>query len=58
MKITETARVCEELCRLLEEKDVSLGYFRIKRVRGRLFFLSMLTVRIVVLEYSQLIKRL
>ena len=36
---------------------MNLGYFRIERVRGHLFFLSMLTVRVVGLEYSQLYKR-
>ena len=38
-----------------EEEDgqiVSLGDSRIKRVRDRIAFLSMLTVRVVVLEYS------
>ena len=34
---------------------MSLGDSRIKRVRGRLACLSMLTVRVVVLEYSQLL---
>ena len=33
---------------------VSLGDSRIKRVRDLIAFLSMLTVRVVVLEYSQL----
>ena len=33
---------------------MSLGYFRIERVGGRLFFLSMLTV---ILEYRQLHKK-
>ena len=40
----------------LEEKEVgqivSLGGSRIERVRGRLAILSMLTVRVVDLEYS------
>ena len=36
---------------------MSLGYFRIERVGGRLFFLSMLTVRVVILEYRQLHKK-
>ena len=36
---------------------VSLGDSRIKRVRDRIAFLSMLTVRVVVLEYSQLHKK-
>ena len=47
MKITETACVCDELCRLLKEEDrkiVSLGDLRIKRVRDNIAFLSMLTV--------------
>ena len=33
---------------------MSLGNSRIRRVRDRIAILSMLTVRIVVLEYSQL----
>ena len=37
---------------------MSLGDSRIKRVWDRIAFLSMLTVRVVVLEYSQLHKRL
>ena len=36
---------------------VSLGDLRIKRVRDRIAFLSMLTVRVVVLEYNQLHKK-
>ena len=36
---------------------VSLGDSRIKRVRDHIAFLSMLTVRVVVLEYSQLHKK-
>ena len=35
-----------------EEEIVSLGDSRIKRVRGRLAILRMLTVRVVDLEYS------
>ena len=58
VKTTEAARVCEELCRLLKEEDVgqivSLGDFHIEPVCGRLPILSTLTVRVVVLEYSQL----
>ena len=57
MKITEAACVCDELCRLLKEgqilslgKIVSLGDSRIKRVRDNIAFLSMLTVRVLVLE--------
>ena len=51
----EAACVCDEL----KEEDgqiVSLGDSRIKRVRDRIAILhvSMLTVRIVALEYSQL----
>ena len=47
----------EELCRLLNEEEevgqiVSLGEFYIECVRGRLAILSMLTVRVVDLEYS------
>ena len=43
-----------------EEEDgqiVSLGDSSIKRVRDHVAFLSMLTVRVVVLEYSQLHKK-
>ena len=36
---------------------VSLGDSRMKRVRHRIAFLSMLTVRVVVLEFSQLHKK-
>ena len=36
---------------------VSLGDSRIKRIRDRIAFLSMLTVRVVVLEYNQLHKK-
>ena len=57
-EIMVTACVSDELCRLLKEEEeeedgqiVSLG---IKRVRDRIAILSMLTVRVVVLEYSQL----
>ena len=68
MKITETACVSDELCRLLkeeveeeeEEEDrqiVSLDDSHIKRVRDCIAFLSMLTVRVVVLEYNQLHKK-
>ena len=63
MKITETACVSDELCRLLKEEEeedrqiVSLGDSRIKRVRDNIAFLSMLTVRVVVLEYNQLHKK-
>ena len=54
VKTTGAACVSEELCRLKEEEEevgqiVSLG---IERVRGRLAILSMLTVRVVDLEYS------
>ena len=56
MKTTGAACVSEELCLFLKEEDVgqfvSLGDSRIDRVRGRLGILSMLTVRIVDLEYS------
>ena len=52
MKITEAACVCDELCRLEEEEDVGLGDWRIKRDWDRIAFLSMLTVRVVVLEYN------
>ena len=61
MKITETACVSDELCRLLKEEEeeedrqiVSLDDSRIKRVRDCIAFLSMLTVRVVLLEYNQL----
>ena len=60
MKITETACVSDELCRFKEEEDgqiVSLGDSRIKRVRDRIAISSMLTGRLVVLEYSQLHKK-
>ena len=65
MKITETACVSDELCRLLKEEEeeeedrqiVSLGNSCIKRVRDCIAFLSMLTVRVVVLEYNQLHKK-
>ena len=40
-----------------EEEILSLGDSRIKRVRDRIAFLSMLTVRVDVLEYSQLHKK-
>ena len=55
MKITETACVSDELCRLLKEEEeedrqiVSLDDSRIKRVRDCIAFLSMLTVRVVIL---------
>ena len=58
MKTTGAACVSEELCRLLKEEEeevgqiVSLGDSRIQRVHGRLAILSMLTVRVVDLEYS------
>ena len=69
MKITETACVSDELCRLLKEEEeeeeeeeedrqiVSLDDSRIKRVRDCIAFLSMLTVRVVLLEYNQLHKK-
>ena len=49
----------DELCRLKEEEEeegqiVSLGDSRVKRIRDNIAILSILTVRIVVLEYSQL----
>ena len=45
---------------LIEEvgQIVSLGNFRIDRVRGHLATFSMLTVRVVDLEYRQLHKML
>ena len=58
VKITETAYVSDELYHLLKEEEdgqiVSLGDSRIKRIWDRIAFLSMLAVRVVVLEYSQL----
>ena len=62
MKTTETACVSDELCRFKEEEEgerqiVSLGDSRIKRVLDRLATLSILTVRVVVLEYNQLHKK-
>ena len=51
----------DELCRFKEEEEdgqiVSLGDSRIKRVRDRIAISSMLTGRLVVLEYSQLHKK-
>ena len=51
----------DELCRLLKEEEdrqiVGLGDSRIKRIRDNIAFLSMLTVRLVVLEYNQLHKK-
>ena len=58
MKITETACVSDELCRLKEEEEegerqiASSGDSRIKRVLDRLATLSIPTVRLVALEYS------
>ena len=63
MEITEAACVSDELCRLKEEEEeevgqiVSLGDSRIKRVPDHIAILNMLTVRVVVLEYSQLNKK-
>ena len=62
MEITEAACVSDELCLLKEEEEVvgqivSLGDSRVKRVRDNIAILSMLTVRVVVLEYSQLHKK-
>ena len=64
VKITETACVSDELCRLLKEEEeeedrqiVSLDDSHIKRVRDCIAFLSMLTVRVVLLEYNQLHKK-
>ena len=56
MKITEAACVCDELAMPFIRRR-SLGDLRIKRVRDRIAFLSMLTVRVVVLEYNQLHKK-
>ena len=53
MKITVTTCVSDKLCRLKEEVG-QIGDSRIKRVWDRIASLSMLTVRVVVLEYSQL----
>ena len=64
MDITEAACVSDELCRLNEEEEeeevgqiVSLGDSRIKLVPDHIAILNMLTVRVVVLEYSQLNKK-
>ena len=67
MEIMEAACVSDALCRLKEEEEeekeeeeeevgqiVSWGDSRVKRVRDNIAILSMLTVRVVVLEYSQL----
>ena len=63
METTGAACGSDELCRWTkkkkEEEDgqiVSLGDSRIERVCGRLAILSMLTVGVVDLEYSQLYK--
>ena len=57
MKITETACVSDELCRLLKKKKKTNREFRrfayIACIRDRIAFLSMLTVRAVVLEYKK-----
>ena len=54
MKTMEATCVSEELCRCKMKKklDKFRRYSRIKRVRDRLASLSLLTVRVVVLEYS------
>ena len=53
VKITETACVSDELCRLKEEEEIaSSGDSRLKRVLDRLATLSIPTVRLVALEYS------
>ena len=44
-------------CIMPEWQIVSLGDSFIKRVRDRIAILSMLTVRVVLLEYSQLHKK-
>ena len=56
---SQRLRVCVTSYAVKEEvgQIVSLGDSRIKRVRDRIAFLSMLTVRVVVLEYSQLHKK-
>ena len=60
MRTTETTCLSGELCLFKEEEEeedrqiVSLGDSRIERVRDRLDLLNMLTVRVAVLEYSQL----
>ena len=59
MRTTETTCLSDELCLCKQEEDgqiVSLGDSRIERVRDRLDLLNMLTVRVAVLEYSQLHK--
>ena len=60
VKITETAGVSDELCRLKEEEEeeegerqiASSGDSRINRVLDRLATLSIPTVRVEALEYS------
>ena len=57
MKITEATCVCDDVYKKKKKKKedgqiMSLGDSRIKRVRDRI--LSMLTVRVVVLQYNQL----
>ena len=61
MKTTETACLSDELCRLKEEEEEEEeeeeGEFRrsrIKRVLDRLTTLSIPTVRVEALKYSQL----
>ena len=58
VKTTEAACVSDELCCFKEDGPiVSLDDSRIERVLDRLASLSLLTVRVVALEYSQLHKK-
>ena len=57
--VSATTCVCDELCHLKEEEEgdgqiVGLGDLH---VRDDIAILSMLTVRVVVLEYSHLHKK-
>ena len=53
MKTTEATCVSDELC-CFKEEDGQINDSPIERVRDRLASLSLLTVRVVALEYSQL----
>ena len=66
MRTTETTCLSDDLCLFKEEEVeeeeedgqiVSLGDSRRERVRDPLDLLNMLTVRVAVLEYSQLHKK-
>ena len=58
MKTTEAACVSDELCCFKEEEEEEDGQILscIDRVCDRLASLSLLTIRVVALEYSQLHK--